>query len=240
MKEKYLENRLYQKDLYAKVFDKTLESYIDEELDVNAYRARNSNGTSMLARGENAKVELNFAKHESEIKADVGAVETTVTYEFQNTDTQNQEVIYSIELPTSESVVTDLKLGLNLELTGTLAPRGAAERVYTDSLRRNTDPALLEQTGPTTYRLRVFPVPSKNDSRTQGRQRVAFRYVTPISSGDAISIMPKTDIINLKLTKKSEIVTRVMEGTKALHQDSFKTSDINDLIKGKTLSVKLE
>lgn len=167
-------------------------------------------------------------------------METTVTYEFQNTDTQNQEVIYSIELPSSDSVVTDLRLGLNLELTGTLAPRGAAEQVYVDSLRRNTDPALLEQTGPTSYRLRVFPVLSVNDSRTQGRQRVQFRYVTPIKSGEHITVMPKTDILNLKLTKKSEIVTRVMEGTKALVQDSVKTDDIEDLLSGKTVNVKLE
>lgn len=230
MKESYLENRLYNKNLYATLFDTSIENDIDDEIDVNKYRAWNSNGTSVLARGENAKVELNFAKHESEIKADIGALETTVTYEFQNTDTQNQEVIYSIELPSSESVVTDLRLGLNLELTGTLAPRGAAEKVYTDSLRRNTDPALLEQTGPTTYRLRVFPVPSVSDSKTQGRQRVSFRYVTPIANGENITVMPKTDIINLKLTKKSEIVTRLMDGTKALIQESWKTNDIDDLI----------
>jgi hypothetical protein len=110
MKERYLENRLYNKDLYARIFDKSIESDIEDEIDVNKYRAWNSNGTSMLARGENAKVELNFAKHESEIKSDISAMETTVTYEFQNTDTQNQEVIYSIELPSSEAVVTDLRL----------------------------------------------------------------------------------------------------------------------------------
>ena len=240
MQERYLENRLYEKGLYARIFDTSIESDIDDELDVNKFRTRTSNGTSMLARWENAKVELNFAKHESEIKSDIGAMETTVTYEFQNTDTQNQEVIYSIELPSSDSVVTDLRLGLNLELTGTLAPRGAAEQVYVDSLRRNTDPALLEQTGPTTYRLRVFPVLSVNDVRTQGRQRVQFKYITPISSGADITVMPKTDILNLKLTKKSEIVTRVMEGTKALVQDSFKTDDIEDLLSGKTVNIKLE
>jgi hypothetical protein len=71
MKERYLENRLYEKELYAKIFDTSIESDIDDEIDVNKYRTRTSNGTSMLARGENAKVELNFAKHESEIKSDI-------------------------------------------------------------------------------------------------------------------------------------------------------------------------
>ncbi len=134
----------------------------------------------MIARGENAKVELNFAKHESEILPDIHAVKTVITYEFQNTATTNQEVVFSIVLPNAESTMTDLRLGLNLEYTGTIAPRGAAARVYQDSLRRNTDPALLEQTGPLSYRLRVFPVPSTQDTKTQGRQRVQFTYVSPI------------------------------------------------------------
>jgi hypothetical protein len=121
----------------------------------------------MLAREENAKVELNFAKHESEILSDINAVKTTITYEFQNTTTSNQEVVFNLMLPNAESVMTDLHLGLNLEYTGTIAPRGAAAKVYQDSLRRNTDPALLEQTGPISYRLRVFPVTSTSDSKTQ-------------------------------------------------------------------------
>lgn len=165
----------------------------------------------MLARGENAKVELNFAKHESQILSDINALETTVTYEFQNTDTQNQEVIYSIALPDADAVMTDLRLGLNLELIGVIAPRGAAAKVYADSLRRNTDPALLEQTGPTTYRLRVFPVLSKNDPKTQGRQRVQYHYITPIHPGMSLTLMPKTDILNLKLTASSEVMTRLVE-----------------------------
>ena len=121
----------------------------------------------MIARGDNAKVELNFAKHESEILSDIHAVKTVITYEFQNTATTNQEVVFNIVLPNAESAMTDLRLGLNLEYMGIIAPRGAAAKVYQDSLRRNTDPALLEQTGPITYRLRVFPVPSTLDSKTQ-------------------------------------------------------------------------
>lgn len=50
MQERYLENRLYEKDLYARIFDTSIESDIDDELDVNKFRTRTSNGTSMLAR----------------------------------------------------------------------------------------------------------------------------------------------------------------------------------------------
>ena len=138
-----------------------------EDIDTNAYRSWNSNATSLLAKGENAKVELNFAKHETEILPDIHAARTTVTYEFQNTDTSNQEVIFSVMLPNAASTMIDLRLGVNLEYSGVIAPRGAASHVYEDSLRRNTDPALLEQTGPLTYRLRAYPVPPKTDSVSQ-------------------------------------------------------------------------
>lgn len=232
--EQYQSRKWYgSAELYAKIFDASIESVIDDEVDADKFKARNSNATTQIARGENAKVTLNFAKHDTEILRDIGAVETTVTYEFQNTDIENQEVIYSIELPNTESAMTDLRLGLNLELTGTLAPRGAALQVYEDSLRRNIDPALLEQTGPTTYRLRVFPVLSKNDTKTQWRQRVQFKYVSPLHMSERITLMPKTDILNLKLTDNSEIMTRVTEWTKVLMQESEKTDDIETLNAGK-------
>jgi hypothetical protein len=244
LEEKYLERTLYpnQKDLYAKLYDTTLESEIDTELDVDKYKSRTSNATSMLAQWANAKVELNFAKHETEILSDIGAAKTTLTYEFQNTSTTNQEVVFSILLPNTESVMTDLKLGINLEYTGAIAPRGAAAKVYQDSLRRNTDPALLEQTGPLSYRLRVFPVLSNTDPKTQWRQRVQISYLTPLSSDGTLTTIPKTEILNLKLTPKSEILTRVTEWEKALLQDSKKSEKISILTEGKIekLDIKKE
>ena len=241
LKEKYRDTDLYgdEKELYAKLYDTSIESDIDDEIDVEKYKARNSNATSMLARGENAKVELNFAKHESEILSDIGAVKTTVTYEFQNTTSTNQEVVFSIVLPNAESAMTDLRLGTNLEYIGVIAPRGAASKVYQDSLRRNTDPALLEQTWPVSYRLRVFPVTSMGDPKTQGRQRVQYSYVSPLASDGSVTVIPKTDILNLKLTKKSEIMTRVMEGTKALIQDSRTGDDLDTLWEGKVEKVNI-
>ncbi len=229
LKERYLAGSVYnwEKELYAKLYDTSIESSIESEVDADKYKARNSNATSMVARGENAKVELNFAKHESEILPDIHAVKTVITYEFQNTAKSNQEVVFSIVLPNAESAMTDLRLGLNLEYIGVIAPRGAAAKVYQDSLRRNTDPALLEQTGPLSYRLRVFPVPSITDTKTQGRQRVQFTYVSPIWEDDTVTLIPKTDILNLKLNKKSEILTRVIEWDKALVQDSKTGDDMN-------------
>ena len=64
-------------------------------------------------------------------------------------------------------MVSNLKLGLDLQLIGQIAPRGAALKVYEESLRRNTDPALIEKVGMSTYSLRVFPIPAKTNNLTQ-------------------------------------------------------------------------
>ncbi len=236
-KEKYLDNNLYgeEKNLYTKIFDTSIESAIEGAVDTEEYRARNSNATSQLARAENAKVTLNFAKYDSEVLSDLSAVKTTVTYEFQNTALTNQEVIFSVVLPNTASVMSDLRLGLNLEFTGVIAPRGSASKVYQDSLRRNTDPALLEQTWPVSYRLRVFPVPSLNDAKSQGRQQVQFTYISPLTESGTITLVPKTDILNLKLTEKSQILTRLTEWEKALAQDSYTGNDMTVLTVGKSI-----
>lgn len=50
-----------------------------------------------------------------------------------------------------------------------VAPRGAAQKVYKEIVKQGADPALVEQVGPLLYRLRVFPIPS-NDIRYRDRQ----------------------------------------------------------------------
>jgi hypothetical protein len=72
-------------------------------------------------------------------------LETNYSFYFENQTNTNQEVIINFESPSQYSVVTDLLLGLNGELVGQISPRGAARKVYEDSLRRNTDPALIEK-----------------------------------------------------------------------------------------------
>ncbi len=104
----------------------------------------------------------------------------TIEEEFENTSYQQQEVIYEFFLP-SGAAITDLKLGPNLEYGGIISPKGAAQRTYEAQLNIRRDPALLEQTGPRQYRLRVFPVPAKGDMTTLSgkRQKVLFSYTTP-------------------------------------------------------------
>ncbi len=83
---------------------------------------------------------------------------------YANQTPENQEILYYFTLPES-AVVTGLWLGdtgnLNQRFPYVVAPRGAAQKVYNAQVRRQVDPALLEQVGPRHYRLRAFPIPPK-------------------------------------------------------------------------------
>ena len=80
---------------------------------------------------------------------------------YQNQTTQRQEVVYYFSLPET-AVLTGIWLGNSEDrdsrFTYHVAPRGAAQATYRNEVRRNIDPALLEQIGPSQYRLRAFPV----------------------------------------------------------------------------------
>jgi putative PEP-CTERM system integral membrane protein len=83
---------------------------------------------------------------------------------YENQTWEEQEVFYSFSLPES-AVITGIWLGNSPDLAQRfvfqVSPRGAAQQVYTNEVRRQRDPALLEQVGPRHYRLRAFPVPRR-------------------------------------------------------------------------------
>jgi len=105
--------------------------------------------------------------------------EITIEEEYDNQTNSQQEVIYEFSLYPG-SVITSLRLGPDLEFPGVIAPKGAAQKTYESQIRINRDPALLEQIGANSYRLRVFPIPANRDFNTlKGKhQKVAFTYTT--------------------------------------------------------------
>ncbi|MGB7417054.1 MAG: TIGR02921 family PEP-CTERM protein [Thermosynechococcaceae cyanobacterium] len=112
-------------------------------LDINAERVKiQQQDITITPQGDWAEVEL----HEV----------------YANTTLDTTEVLYYFSLPES-ATVTGLWLGETADLAQrykyTVAPRGAAQQVYNDQVRRSVDPALLEQVGPRNYRLRAFPIP---------------------------------------------------------------------------------
>ena len=83
---------------------------------------------------------------------------------YQNDTFEDKEILYYFSLP-EMAVVTGLWLGEQADKSKAfkyvVAPRGAAQQVYREQVRRRVDPALLEQIGPRQYRLRAFPIPRR-------------------------------------------------------------------------------
>ncbi len=88
--------------------------------------------------------------------------EVEISEVYQNKTALPEEVLYYFSLPES-AAVTGLWLSDEAKVPKkypfAIAPRGAAQQVYTNQVQRSVDPALLEQVGPQQYRLRAFPVP---------------------------------------------------------------------------------
>ncbi len=82
------------------------------------------------------------------------------------------EVVYFFSLPES-AVVTSVWLGDDENgkiYEHVVAPRGAAQQVYQEQVQiTRRDPALVEQIGPSQYRLRVYPVPQKTQRWDEGK-----------------------------------------------------------------------
>jgi putative PEP-CTERM system integral membrane protein len=104
---------------------------------------------------------VRLANQEVTIKpqGDWAEVELYEVYENQTLD--DEEILYYFSLPES-AAVTGVWLGETGDRAKSfpfqVATRGAAQQVYNNEVRRNVDPALLEQVGPQNYRLRVYPV----------------------------------------------------------------------------------
>lgn len=108
-------------------------------------------------------------------------LQTTLDFKFLSNSNLEEEAVIVFNLP-ENSVVTDLKLGQYLQNQGVVAPRAAAQRVYQASINRRTDPALLEQIGPRTFRLRVYPIFPRGSGNPDW-QRVQVKFESDGSAG---------------------------------------------------------
>lgn len=152
---------------------------------------------------DNTDTAVELAKRTVKVESRNDALSATVIVEeeYISKSARDEEVIYEFSLPDA-SVITQLKLGPNLEFEGAVAPRGAAQKTYQQEVNRFRDPALLEQTGPRQYRLRIFPIPSKNSG--QPNQKIQFSYLTLLdSTGYGLPVYSRESNINVKKVKPS-------------------------------------
>ena len=201
------------KDQYPKLFDVPLQEGERSEL-VDAMKSTNTeDGIKAGILDEESKtVRLVSRTVKATTEQNGLFARVSVEEEYENTSDDIQEVYYEFSLP-EDAVVVGLWLGPQLEEKGVIAPKGAARRVYESQVQRRVDPALLEQTGPRQYRLRVFPIPVKpgllersrgfnNQQVDERNQRIKFEYIT-FSSPKGISLPEISTKRNIYEDKKT-------------------------------------
>ena len=96
---------------------------------------------------------------------------TRVDQIFTNHSDDVLEGIYEFALP-SGAIITDLVLWIGEErVQGLIMEKETARRTYDAIVRRNIDPALIEQIDEEQFRLSIFPFPA------QGSRRVELEYM---------------------------------------------------------------
>ena len=107
----------------------------------------------------NHYVHLN--KQSIDIDVNEGVASIVIKQTLENLTYQRREAVMHFSLP-EDAVLTGVWLSDNKsnpkKYAYVLAPKGAAQAVYKAEVNRRVDPALLEQTGPYQYRLRVYPI----------------------------------------------------------------------------------
>jgi putative PEP-CTERM system integral membrane protein len=147
--------------LYQRVFDQPIVEGERNEV-LNAVRSTWSLTQAEAALQALDEREVHLARQEITVSEHGDWAEVELHEEYRNTTAEQQEIVYYFSLPES-AVITGVWLGESADRSRRyeyiVAPRGAAQAVYRNEVRRNLDPALVEQIGPRQYRLRIFPVP---------------------------------------------------------------------------------
>ena len=147
-------------ELYESFFD---ESIVDGEHDtvVRAIRSNWNVEQATTAWQAIDDREVRLVQQDVNVTEHGDWAEVELHEEYQNVTGMRQEVVYYFSLP-ELAVVTGLWLGNSDDRDAASAyrvsPRGAAQAAYRNEVRRQIDPALVEQIGPRQYRLRIFPV----------------------------------------------------------------------------------
>ncbi|PCJ66526.1 MAG: hypothetical protein COA58_07035 [Bacteroidetes bacterium] len=148
------------RELYGNLFDESLHIAEKDRI----LHAMNS--TWNRRRVEAGILDINEKKvlvthQDVKVKENGNFARIEIHETYKNQTFQQQEILYYFTLP-ANAVFTGLWLSDNDSIEKqyeyVVSPRGAAQQVYKNEVRRRVDPSLLEQVGPNQYRLRAFPI----------------------------------------------------------------------------------
>lgn len=195
-------------ELYESFFD---ESIVDGEHDavVRAIRSNWNVEQATTAWQAIDDREVRLVQQDVTVAEHGDWAEVELHEEYQNVTGMRQEVVYYFSLPES-AVVTGLWLGNSDDRDAAspyrVSPRGAAQAAYRNEVRRQIDPALVEQIGPRQYRLRIFPVEpqqmnfdpnGRGSSVEQGRPLHMWVTYRTLAAGNAWPLPQMSEKLNV-------------------------------------------
>ncbi len=159
---------------------------------------------------------------------------TSVDQEFANDNSFRLEGFYVFTLPAGAQV-NEMYLWINgIRTPYTVKKREDAIVKYTEIVTRLTDPAILEQLGSNTFRLRIFPFEARNTRRIEivYSQPLTYykgniQYVFPLDMSDYTSAAIETASLSIDLRSQlpiSAVETSADQSTTAVvvnREDDF-------------------
>lgn len=156
--------------LYQRLFDTPIEK-AEKQAIVDAIQATWEREEMAAGLINAANQHVLITEQQIRIKTVSDTAKINIVQRLENQTFNNHEVVMHFSLP-EEAVLTGLWLSDEAakphKYPFVVAPRGAAQQVYNDEVKRRVDPSLLEKVGPRQYRLRAFPSLAKNCERSSG------------------------------------------------------------------------
>jgi Ca-activated chloride channel family protein len=166
-------------------------------------------GHGLLIPADKTVPPLAMLNHQVTINIEDQVAVTKVEQTFRNHTERPLEATYIFPVPKGASVQNFSMWVDGKEVKGELVEADKARQIYTDIVRRTQDPGLLEYMGNNVLRLRVFPVPAKNDQKVSvrysavaQREKELVEYIYPLKTdGKAVQTLEK---FSLDATIKSQ------------------------------------
>ena len=163
------EDQILAERFYGDLFDASIQ---EDERESIRYAVQSTYSREQIDAGliniNEKRVHLD--RQELSIKENGEWADVELHEVYYNSSFRPEEIFLHLKLPPG-AVINGVWLSDDetKKFAATVAPRGAAQKVYKEIVKRGADPALVEQVGPQLYRLRVFPIPP-NDTRYREKQ----------------------------------------------------------------------
>jgi len=129
---------------------------------------------------------IGMSSHRVSAVVEEGLARTTVRQTFVNPHGRALEAIYLFPLPEGAALIDVAMETGGQRLEGLLAERKRARKVYDEIVRRQRDPALVEQIGANTFRLSVYPVLPGEDTVVE----LTWISLVPLIGGELNYVYP--------------------------------------------------